>query len=678
MFEVRDFQTDEKINEFLNLENTLWANTVATSGVIKAVVIYTGKETRSMMNNKESGFKIGKLDQELNIISKLLFAFMAFLSLVIVALNGFYAGWYLQFFRYTLLMSSIIPISLRVNLDFAKSIFSYKIGNDPDIPGAIARNSNIPEELGRIEYLLSDKTGTLTKNEMYFKKLIMEHAEFDTENLGVLIKLLTKQCERNMGPMKDIEEKYNNIRPGNKPAKFRREKDNLVRDFITSIAVCHNVTPIVDNGVKIFHASSPDEIALVNFAEEVKTKLLFRDNDTIKIQNAAGIIENYTVLANFPFSSDTKRMGILLKHTESGRIIFFLKGAEIAIQHKVKEVYRSLLMDECENLARTGLRTMVFAIRYIPEWEYTEWKKIWDEANTSISNRNAMIKKAAEYLENEMDFLGITGVEDKLQNNINDTLESLRNAGIKIWMLTGDKVETAKCVAISAGLKPVSNEIFEIREAQDDLEIINKINAFSNKVNTVLLIDGGALGRVLDKNQQIFFEAALRAPAVICCRCLPSQKALITEAVRKYSGKRVACIGDGGNDVSMIQAANVGIGIVGKEGMQASLASDFSIQEFQHLKSLVLWNGRLYYKNSAKMSQFVIHRGLIISFIQAIFTLVFYFVAIPVYNGMLMLGYTTIYTMFPVFCLVIIFHLKSAQLTNFFRFLMKMLIKKRL
>jgi phospholipid-translocating ATPase len=136
---------------------------------------------------------------------------------------------------------------------------------------------------------------------------------------------------------------------------------------------------------------------------------------------------------------------------------------------------------------------------------------------------------------------------------------------------------------------------------------------------------------------------------------LPTQKAIITELVKKFSGLRVACIGDGGNDVGMIQSADVGIGIVGKEGKQASLASDFSINEFQYLKQLILWHGRLYYKNSAKLSQFVIHRGLLISFIQAIFTCLFYFVAIPVYNGILMLGYSTFYTSFPVLCLVIFF-----------------------
>mmetsp|Transcript_30797 Transcript_30797/g.28025 ORF Transcript_30797/g.28025 Transcript_30797/m.28025 type:complete len:260 (-) Transcript_30797:390-1169(-) len=219
-------------------------------------------------------------------------------------------------------------------------------------------------------------------------------------------------------------------------------------------------------------------------------------------------------------------------------------------------------------------------------------------------------------------------------------------------MLTGDKVETAKCVAISTGLKALNHDVFEITNVKDDLEMVNKINEFSNRINTVLLIDGHSLSRVLEKNSQLFFEAATRAPSVICSRCLPTQKAIVTELVKKYSGQRVACIGDGGNDVGMIQSADVGIGIVGKEGKQASLASDFSINEFQYLKTLILWHGRLYYKNSAKLSQFVIHRGLIISFIQAIFTCLFYFVAIPIYNGMLMLGYATIYTSFPVLCLI--------------------------
>lgn len=168
------------------------------------------------------------------------------------------------------------------------------------------------------------------------------------------------------------------------------------------------------------------------------------------------------------------------------------------------------------------------------------------------------------------------------------------------------------------------------------------------------MIDGGTLDVILGNEalEERFFTEACKAPSVCVCRCSPTQKAIITQKIAQYTGKRTAAIGDGGNDVGMILEANVGIGIVGKEGKQASLAADFSIDQFQYLNKLVLWHGRQSYKRSAVLSQFVIHRGLIIAIIQAIFSIIFYFVAIPIYNGYLILGYSTIYTMFPVFSLV--------------------------
>jgi phospholipid-translocating ATPase len=172
----------------------------------------------------------------------------------------------------------------------------------------------------------------------------------------------------------------------------------------------------------------------------------------------------------------------------------------------------------------------------------------------------------------------------------------------------------------------------------------------------VLVLDGKTLDTILNNGkylETVFFEIAIKAPSVCVCTCSPTQKAKICSLLKFYTkGKRIAAVGDGGNDVGMILEADVGIGIVGKEGMQASLASDFSIQEFGYLRNLILWHGRLSYKRSAVLSQFVIHRGLIISIIQAIFIILFYFVSIPIYNGFLMLGYSTIYTSLPVFSLV--------------------------
>lgn len=274
-----------------------------------------------------------------------------------------------------------------------------------------------------------------------------------------------------------------------------------------------------------------------------------------------------------------------------------------------------------------------------------------------------------EELERNMQFLGVVAVEDTLQDNVARSIENLRNAGIKVWMLTGDKAETAKCIAISTAIKEREQGLFEIlgkdieikkdfnyeaKETDNKMRILDeKLQEFKNiSDKTVLLIDGVVLSLAMTQPEK-FFRIATEAPAVICSRCAPTQKAMVTRFVKKYSGGgQVAAIGDGGNDVGMIQEADVGIGIVGKEGMQAALASDFSIEKFNYLEILLIWHGRLSYKRSAALSQFVIHRGLIISVLQTVFTCMFYFVAIPIYNGLLMLGYSTIYTTLPVFSLI--------------------------
>ena len=654
----------QQYKEPLDLENTLWANTVLASGKIIAMVLYTGKETRMAMNSRHPRSKMGSLDLELNFLSKLLFFVMVCISFIIVFINGFvsFSTTFIQLFRFILLLSSIIPISLRVNLDFAKIVFSYKINTDEEIKGTIARNSTIPEELGRIQFLLTDKTGTLTQNDMIFKKLSLEMIQFTSEELPDIQKILKKQCTKFKGPLKDIEDRFKKqeleglIVGGKKIKKvFKRDKELIVRDLITALCLCHNVTPVEDNGEKIYQASSPDEVALVKIAESINMKLLSRDQRSIKIQNCIGEIENYEILANFPFSSESKRMGIILRHVQTDRLIFYLKGADTVMKNKVPEVQRGFLLDECENLAREGLRTLVITQKYLSANEYKEWNKLFIEASSVLEDREATIRKVVDQLEADMEFLGITGVEDKLQEDVCQTLEAVRNAGINVWMLTGDKMETATCIAISAGIKSAQQQLYTMKEMEDPIEIKNKLDEFNNRSNTVLIIDGNSLKHTLENHKRYFFEVTAKAPAVICCRCSPTQKAIITESIKLYTGRKTCGIGDGGNDVGMIQAADVGVGIVGKEGMQAALAADFSILQFKHLTKLLLWHGRLSYKRSAVMSQFVIHRGLVISVIQAVFSCVFYYVAIPIYNGWLMLGYSTVYTMFPVFCLVLNF-----------------------
>ena len=700
---VLKYQSEQGIiqKEPLNLENTMWASTVVASQKIIGIIIYTGKETRAQMNSSTPKYKFGVLDKELNRLNMYLAVIMFVLSLVLIILKGFNI---LVFIKFIILFCAIIPIALRVNMDVSKTWFSYVITKDERIQGTIARNSTIPEELGRIAYVFSDKTGTLTKNEMVFKNIATENEIFDQESFDDLKNILSDECNIYDAPLMDIVN-YNNslgnncndsidTNSSNIPKvktmkRKRRERSKLIRDLITSMVLCNNVTP-TDNG---YQASSPDEIALVKFAESLNMVLTHRTDKTIQLRDAANNIEDFEVLANFPFSSDTKRMGIILKNKKHNHIIFYLKGAENVMTKFVKKEYIGYIKENAENLAVKGLRTLVLTQKIISPFEYSKWEHEYEEASASMENRKEKMAEVVSKLENDMEFLCVTGVEDLLQDDVVTTIDNLRNAGMKVWMLTGDKVETATCISISAGFKDKKQKIFTIKYDDlmdyNDISLINsnhninsnsksksnnndnnkedeivldkelnirveKLRQLFNEYNTkiitdphLFIIDGDSLDLALKYLEQEFFETSMQALSVVCCRCSPTQKRLIVKTIKKYTDARTAAVGDGGNDVAMIQEADVGIGIEGKEGLQASMAADYSIKKFNTLSILLLWWGRLAYKNTSTVANFVIHRGLIISFNQFIFSMVFYYNAVALYNGMLCLGYSTIFTALP-------------------------------
>ena len=436
----------------------------------------------------------------------------------------------------------------------------------------------------------------------------------------------------------------------------RRNKYNVLRDTVTAMGLCHNVTPIPgEGGDEEYQASSPDEIALVKFAKTIGIDLHERNEQTIKIVNANNEVEEYEILENFPFSSARKRMGIVLRNVQKDFLLFYLKGAESVIGKFVSTDEKEFIDETCNDLASTGLRTLVLSQKLLPKKEYEAFCKSYKQASESLDNRDEEIEKAISLLECNMELLCITGVEDMLQDNVASSIENIRNAGIKVWMLTGDKVETATCIAVSTKLKQFkeASSILYIRGDTSKEAIETKIARFNKEFNDIIIIDGDCLETAIHECDKVFFEVAMQAKAVACCRCSPTQKALVVRKMKEVTMKRCAAIGDGGNDVSMIVEAHLGIGIVGKEGKQASLAADYSITQFDRINGLFFWHGRKSYKNTATICHFVIHRGLIISFIQYIFSIIVYGLSIPIYNGMLILGYTLVYTALPVISLLL-------------------------
>lgn len=616
----------------LSVDNTLWANTVLALAEAVGCVVYTGVETRQALNTTMTGVKTGLLELEINSLLKILCVtvFALSLGLVLAHRHPFQGQWYVSVMRFLILFSTIIPVSLRVNLDLAKSVYAGHIKKDPDIAGTIVRTSTIPEDLGRIEYLMSDKTGTLTQNDMELRKLHLGSVCYAGDALDIVAS--------NVARLHDT--------------LLKRTLASRVGECALVLALCHNVTPADEDGVVYYQAASPDEIAIVKFCENVGLRLTKRDRHSITLQHtASGQLWEYRVLHNFPFSSETKRMGIVVQDDKAD-IWFFEKGADTVMARIVVE--SDWLDEETGNMAREGLRTLVVGRKKLSAREYEDFARDYEQAALAMHERDSRMQRAiAQHLETGVELMGLTGVEDKLQENVKALIELLRQAGIKIWMLTGDKVETAKCVAILAKLITRGQAVHQItRLTAPDMALMH-LEGFSGSGSGVLLIDGESLAVYMKHYPQEFFAACLTLPAVIACRCTPQQKADIVVAIKKATGKRVCCIGDGGNDVSMIQCADVGVGIVGKEGKQASLAADFSINQFWHLQKLLLWHGRNSYKRLAKLAQFIIHRGLIILVAQAIYSILSEFEPLALYQGWLMVGYSTLYTMAPVFLLTL-------------------------
>ncbi|CAI8492867.1 unnamed protein product [Hanseniaspora opuntiae] len=567
------------------------------------VVVNTGHETKLMRNATATPIKQTNVERVINMQIVLLFGILILFSFIsslgniiqISVQKKHLSYLYLDrvnkaglFFKnlltFWILYSNLVPISMFVTLEMIKYYQAWLIASDLDLyteetdTPTVVRTSSLVEELGQIKYIFSDKTGTLTRNIMEFKSCS-----------------IAGKCY-----IEDI--------PEDQEAQFENGIELDIEQFLCLLSLCHTVIPEVsEDGIK-YQASSPDEAALVQGARDLGYTFTVRKPNSVVVENRfTGESLEYELLNIIEFNSTRKRMSAIFKMPD-GSIKLYCKGADTVILERLDNndheatKYVDATTKHLEDYAIEGLRTLCIAYKDLTAAEYDNWQEKYLEASTSLVNRSEKIDEVAELIETDLKLLGCTAIEDKLQDKVPETIQTLQDANIKIWVLTGDKQETAINIGMSCKLlSEEMNLLIVNEESKEDTRnnFIEKFRAFKemnvspqDMQNLALVIDGKSLGYALEPDMEDYLMTLGKlCKAVICCRVSPLQKALVVKMCKKKTSDLCLAIGDGANDVSMIQAAHVGIGITGMEGTQAARSADFAIGQFKHLQKLLLVHG---------------------------------------------------------------------------------------
>ncbi|XP_042878523.1 phospholipid-transporting ATPase IF-like [Penaeus japonicus] len=608
---------------------------------IYGVAVYTGRETKMALNSKLKNNKFSTVEKSMNyFLIFFLFLLIFEVALCTILKYELYSQevtntmWYIDLptnatvtagdvyqdgVSFLIIFSYIIPISLYVTLEMQKFLGTMFMAWDDDLrgdgedEGARVNTSDLNEELGQVQYLFTDKTGTLTENIMHFRNCSVDGAKYaDAE-----------------GEIHALDEETN------RTAALPSLPVHLVT-FLETLALCHTVqvtalgrgtaeqTASSDNielsQLKHYQASSPDEKALVEACARYGVVFEGQNNSqlTLNVKGKRGI---FTLLQVLEFDSDRKCMSVVVRDETNQKIWLLTKGAESSVLKRCllstseQQRMHDVTLKHIDDFAMLGLRTLAVARRELTEKQYEDFASQLSQAKQVLEDREEAVRKVTNRMEADLTLLGATGVEDLLQDGVQETLESLRVAGIKVWVLTGDKVETAVNIAYSCGHFKRFMTILTLTGLQDKETAYSKLQECKETCNLDgsfgLVVDGQSLVLLLEHFEEEFYAVGRRCWSVVCCRMSPKQKAEIVH-MAKTSREHPICaaIGDGANDVSMIQEAHVGLGIMGKEGRQAVRCSDFGFAKFRFLKKMLLVHGHWNYVRVAVFVQFSFYKNV--------------------------------------------------------------------
>uniref|UniRef100_A0A8C0ZIC9 Phospholipid-transporting ATPase n=1 Tax=Cyanistes caeruleus TaxID=156563 RepID=A0A8C0ZIC9_CYACU len=741
--------------------------TIRNTEEVAGIVIYAGHETKALLNNNGPRYKRSKLERQMN--ADVLWCVLILLIMCLFSAIG-HGLWVWQygekkkpifdvpgpdgkylspvlasvylFLTVIIVFQVLIPISLYVSIEIVKICQVYFIHQDKDLydeetdSQLQCRALNITEDLGQVQFIFSDKTGTLTENKMVFRRCTVSGIEYSHDDNGKGLQLegaewvertvcsqRSTHCtaEKDITPDPRLLEKVNEcakhlevMRSHEQPLSHLSPELCDVFDFFIALTICNTVVVTAPNqfglstlsststdstllkleeklaysaqmnnygyssqqgrtavggtpeeGELRYEAESPDEAALVYAARAYNCSLVGRLSDQVSVELPHLGTLSFEVLHTLGFDSIRKRMSVVVRHPLTDEINVYTKGADSVVMDlllpcssddprgKHQKKIRSKTQNYLNLYAVDGLRTLCIAKRVLSKEEYGCWLKTHLEAESSIENREELLFQSALRIEKNLHLLGATGIEDRLQDGVPETIASLRKAGLQIWVLTGDKQETAVNIAYACKLLDHDEEIITLNaESPETCAVLLEQclqcvqSKFSNTIDgatgnmTVgftplyppsssvlsslgLVIDGRTLAYALEPAlEDKFLALAKRCRSVLCCRSTPLQKSMVVKLVRDKLKAMTLAIGDGANDVSMIQVADVGVGISGQEGMQAVMASDFAIPRFRHLEKLLLVHGHWCYSRLANMVLYFFYKNAM--FVALLFWYQFY------------------------------------------------------
>lgn len=624
-------------NEKVSLKHTnmlLRGAMLRNTGWIIGLVVYTGKDTKIRQNSSQTSMKRSSVSRKVN--KQVMFLFIMFVAFTFVHWllfmwwnnDHYQQHWYLSLQKHTydestslitflifgVIYSIMIPISLQVMQEISRYIQGSFISNDSDMYytemkiQSLVKTSSLNEDLGLVKYILTDKTGTLTKNLLEFKCCSIDGLVYDESNFDSL-------------------------------GRIGRGDSNMFHHLFLAICLCPGVIPVQqDDGSITYFASSPDHKALLLAALNFGYELIKRDHTKAVIKVGSNY-KTFKILCDFEFTNERRRTSVIVENPYK-EIVLYCMGADDVIFRRLTghSQYVDVTVEHLDEFSGRGLRTLCIAMDKLSREEFDEWYPLYKKAEESVVQGN-LKDKAENAIVRRLTLVGATAVEDKLQDDVPETIHDLLQAGIHIWMLTGDKQETAINIGFACKLLSAQVPLIELTvENLDKLKYIigQQIRILGDKYGKPgndysLVITGSCLQILLDSPSDAYelIKLMLSYRSVICCRTTPKQKALVAKYVDKQTRHVTLAIGDGANDVAMIQTASIGVGISGMEGLQASNAADYSIGQFKYLKKLLLVHGTWSYHRICKMIYFIYYKNIFIATMQ------FFLTSVMAWSGML-------------------------------------------